>query len=66
MEVRLKEQDEQLIIGNNKIAQLSQTVDALKVKFENPAVRSEAPRTAAPPRKKEVSDIFGDFHFFAE
>ena len=56
MEAKLKEQDEQLIIGNNKIAELSQTVDALKAKFENPAIRSEAPRTAATPSSSSLGN----------
>ena len=49
MEVRLKEQDEKLTIGNNKIAELSQTVDALKAKLENQDTCTEAPHTATPP-----------------
>ena len=48
MEERLKEQDEKLIIGNNRITELSQAVDSLKARLDAQALCSDAPRSASP------------------
>ena len=45
MEKRLKEQDEKLIIGTNKIIELSQEVDSLKARLGNRDIRAAGPST---------------------
>ena len=57
MEKRLKEQDEQLIHSNNKIAELAQTVDALKATLGNHEARPDVPSPdAAPPHLAPVEN----------
>ena len=46
MEKRLKEQDEKLIIGTNKIIELSQEVDSLKARLGNLDIRVAGPSTS--------------------
>ena len=48
MEERLKQQDEKIIIGSNKIAELSETIAALKARIDNRDSRSAAHNITSP------------------
>merc|ERR1711911_155351 len=48
MEERLKEQDEKLIIGTNKIIELSKEVDSLKARLDNHTLSLSTATTTAP------------------
>ena len=49
MEDRLKEQDEKLTIGGRKIAELTQTIEALRERLQSHECRGSGPATPPPP-----------------